>query len=117
MAATGWRLVVLVLMVGMVTMPAHAQAPRAGAEVGTAAGAGAASTYLVTYFEAAPAAADAVAGTVKQYAAEAIKAPGNVEFLAFRESGRGNRFAVFEGWRDKAALEAHGQAAAALQNQ
>jgi quinol monooxygenase YgiN len=111
MAATGWRLVLFLLM-GMATMPAHAQAPGAGA----GAGAGAASAYLVTYFETAPAAADAVAGTVKQYAADAAKAPGNVEFLAFRELGRGNRFAFFEDWRDKAALEAHGQAAAALQN-
>ena len=55
--------------------------------------------------------------TVKQYAADSAKAPGNVEFLALRELGRGNRFAFFEGWRDKAALEAHGQAATALQNQ
>jgi quinol monooxygenase YgiN len=114
MAAIGWRLVLLVLM-GMATMPAHAQVPGAGAAAG--AGAGAASAYLVTYFETGPAMADAVAGTMKQYAADSAKAPGNVEFLAFRELGRGNRFAFFEGWRDKAALEGHGQAAAALQNQ
>jgi quinol monooxygenase YgiN len=105
MAAIGCRVVVFVLM-GMAMMPAHAQA----------AGAGAASAYLVTYFETAPAAADAVAGTLKQYAADSGKAAGNVEFLAFRELGRGNRFAFFEGWRDKAALEAHGQEATALQN-
>jgi quinol monooxygenase YgiN len=52
---------------------------------------------------------------VKQYAADSAKAPGNIEFLALREVGRGNRFAFFEGWRDKAAAEAHGQEAAALQ--
>ena len=120
MNAIGWRLVLFVLM-GMAAMPAHAQVPGAGAAAGagagTAAGAGAASAYLVTYFEIAPAAADTVAGMVKQYAADSAKAPGNIEFLAFRELGRDNRFAFFEGWRDKAALEAHGQAAAALQNQ
>jgi quinol monooxygenase YgiN len=115
MNAIGWRLALFVLM-GMAAMPAHAQAPGTGTGAGAAAGAGAASAYLVTYFETVPAAADAVAGTVKQYAAEAGKAPGKVEFLAFRELGRGNRFAFFEGWRDKAALEAHGQEAAALRN-
>src|SRR3954468_5637649 len=115
MAGIGWRVVLFVLM-GMAAMPAHAQAPGAGTGAGAAAGAGAASGYLVTYFETAPAAADAVAGTAKQYAADSGKAPGNVEFLAFRELGRGNRFAFFEGWRDKAALEAHGQEAAALRN-
>jgi quinol monooxygenase YgiN len=96
-------------------MVASAQAQTPGTGPASAAGDGA--TYLVTYFETAPAAADAVAGTMRQYAAETAKAPGAAEFLAFRELGRGNRFAFFEGWRDKAALEAHGQAAAALQNE
>jgi len=115
MAATGWRLVLFVLM-GMTMMPAHAQVPGAGAGAGATAGAGAGSTYLVTYFEAAPAASDAVAGILKQYAAETGKTAGNLEFIALREVGRGNRFAFFEGWRDKAALEAHGQQVTALQN-
>lgn len=113
MAATGGRLVLFVLM-GMAMMPAHAQVPGVGAGAGAAAAAGAGPTYVVTYFEAAPAAADTVAATVKPYAAEAAKAAGNLEFIALREVGRGNRFLFFEGWRDKAALDARAAATKGL---
>jgi len=73
--------------------------------------------YGVTYFEAGPAAANAVAGTLKQFAAATRKEDGNAGFVALRESGRPGRFAFVEGWRDKKAMEAHAVAAKALQEQ
>jgi quinol monooxygenase YgiN len=112
MAKPVWPFALFLLIMGMVAMPSEAQSP--GAVPVPAAGGGA--VYVVTYFEAAPAAADAVAGILKQYAAASAKAAGNLEFLALREAGRGNRFAFFEGWRDKAALDAHASSATDLSN-
>jgi quinol monooxygenase YgiN len=97
----------LTLVLPLASMPASAQAPS------PAAG----PVYVVTYFEAGPAAANAVAGTLKQYAAATRKEDGNTGFVALRESGRQGRFAFVEGWRDKKALDAHGAAAKALQDQ
>ena len=101
----------LLLLLPLACVPAGAQAPA------PAAG----PVYVVTYFEAGPAAATAVAGTLKQYAAATRKEDGNTGFVtgfvALRESGRPGRFAFVEGWRDKKALDAHGAAAKALQDQ
>jgi quinol monooxygenase YgiN len=55
-----------------------------------------------------------VAVILKQHAAETAKAGGNLEFIALREVGRGGRFAFFEGWRDKAALDTQARSAASL---
>lgn len=74
----------------------------------------AAPVYRVTYFEAGPAAADAVAGTLRQFAADSHKETGNLEFTALREVGRPNRFAFVEAWRDKAGLESHQKAVSTL---
>jgi quinol monooxygenase YgiN len=109
MTAIGLRLVLLALM-GITAMPAEAQSPAPAPASATGGG----PVYVVTYFEAMPAAADRVAGTVKQYAAEAARAAGNLEFIALREAGRGNRFAFFEGWRDRAAFDAHAAATKGL---
>ncbi len=78
--------------------------------------AGGAAVYAVTYFEAAaPDIAKAVALT-RQFAAATGKEPGNAGFAAFEEIGRPSRFALFEGWHDTAAADAHnkGPAAAAF---
>ncbi len=92
-------------VLGVWGLPALAQAPAA------------APVYVVTYFEAAPASSGAVATTLKQFAAASRKEDGNIGFVALRESGRSNRFAMLEGWRDKAALGAHGAAAKTLREQ
>jgi quinol monooxygenase YgiN len=63
--------------------------------------------YVVTYFEVAPAAAAQTAGLAGKYAATSRKEPGNAAFDMFEEIGRPNRFAFFEAWRDKNALDAH----------
>jgi quinol monooxygenase YgiN len=97
----------LATLMSLAAAPAMAQAPA------PAAG----PVYIVAYFEAGPAAANAVAGTVKQYGAAARKKDGNNGFVALRESGRHERIAFVEGWRDKAALDAHGKAAKGLQDQ
>src|SRR5215213_5820100 len=97
--------VLSVLMMGMAAMPVDAQSPAAGP--GPAASGG--PVYVVTYFEVALAASDAVARILKQHAAETAKAASNIESIALREVGRGNRFAFFEGWRDKEARDAQAQ--------
>jgi len=71
-----------------------------------------AAVYTVTYFEAAvPDDAKAVALT-RQLAGASRKQPGNLGLDAFQEIGRPSRFALFEGWHDKAAADAHAKAAA-----
>ena len=110
--AFNWRLLLGFLMTAIPTMavtaPASAQAP---------APAAAGPVYAVTYFEAGPAVANAVAGTLKQFAAATRKEDGNAGFVALRETGRPGRFAFVEGWRDKKAMETHAAAAKALQQQ
>src|SRR5260221_4099439 len=99
----------LTLLLPLAAMPAWAQTPAPAPAAGP--------VYVVTYFEAGPAAAGAVAGTLKQCAVATRKEDGNTGFVALRESGRQGRFAFVEGWRDKKALDAHGAAAKALQDQ
>src|SRR5262249_41836660 len=89
----------LTILMTTIASPALAQAPAPAAAAGP--------VYAVTYFEALPAAASAVATTVKQFAAAARKEDGSAGYLALREAGRSARFAVVEGWRDKKAADAH----------
>jgi quinol monooxygenase YgiN len=95
---------VLSILAALVALPAWAQAPAPAAATGP--------VYGVTYFEALPAAANAVVATVKQFAAASRKKDGNAGYLALREAGRSTRFAVVEGWRDKPVAEAHWKSAA-----
>src|SRR5690242_2327446 len=99
----------LSLFLALVSAPAMAQAPAPAAPSGP--------VYAVTYFEAGAAAANAVAATLKQFAAATRKEDGNAGFVALRETGRPGRFAFVEGWRDKQALEAHAASAKALRAQ
>jgi len=72
------------------------------------------AVYLATYIEVMP---DAVApGTalLKEYRDASLKEDGNLRAEALAEIERPNRFVVVEAWRDKAALDAHGQSAATL---
>lgn len=88
------------LTAGMIAMAIAATGPAQAAE---AAG----PIYIVAYLDTAPSNAAKVAVDMRQHAAAARKQPGNVEFVVLQEIGRPSRLAVFEGWRDSAAREAH----------
>jgi quinol monooxygenase YgiN len=70
------------------------------------------AVYLVAYFEAAGPDVAKVAADVRQLVATSRKEPGNLAYDALQEIGRPSRFAIFDGWHDKAAREAHRTAAA-----
>ncbi len=70
--------------------------------------------YAVTYFDVAPAASRKSVGLLRQYQAAARKADGNIELTVLHQVGRPGRFAILEGWKDKAALDAHAAAVKAL---
>ncbi len=77
-----------------------------------------APVYIVTYFEVAPPAVGDTAALARQFAEASRKEDGNAEFEVLEESGRPNRFAIFEAWRDKHASDAHnaGPAASAFRD-
>jgi quinol monooxygenase YgiN len=118
---TAYRLVpILVLGLFAWAGPAAAQAPAQPAPAQAtppAAPSPAPATgpvYAVTYFDVAPAAARKSMGQLRQYQAATRKADGNVELTVLHELNRTGRFAIIEGWRDKAAFEAHAGAMKAL---
>jgi quinol monooxygenase YgiN len=97
---------VLLAAFGLAAMAvAAATRPVPAAETGGA-------VYAVTYFEAAAPDVAKAAADLRQFATASRKAPGNLAYDAFQEIGRPSRFAIFEGWRDKAAADAHGAAGA-----
>ena len=69
------------LLMALVTAPALAQAPAPVTG----------PVYAVIYFEAGPAAANAVAASLKQFVAATRKEDGNTGFVALREAGRAGR--------------------------
>jgi quinol monooxygenase YgiN len=104
---------VALMLAGMIGA-AQAQAPAPGGAPSPTAGSG--PVYIVTYFEVGAAAAGKTIALLQQFAAATLKEDGNAGFLALEELGRPARFATVEVWRDKAALEAHGAAVAALRD-
>jgi quinol monooxygenase YgiN len=70
------------------------------------------AVYLATYIEVMPNAVAPGIALLKQYRDASSKEDGNLRAVALAEIERPNRFVVVEAWRDKAALEAHGQSAA-----
>jgi quinol monooxygenase YgiN len=72
------------------------------------------AVYLATYVEVMPNAVAPGIALLKQYRDASLKEDGNLRAEAVAEIDRPNRFVVVEAWRDKAALEAHGQNAATL---
>jgi quinol monooxygenase YgiN len=71
--------------------------------------------YVVTYVDVMP--SSVVAGTTltRQYRDAGRKENGSVRIEALHEIGRPNRFAIVELWKDKAARDAHVQAASTVQ--
>jgi quinol monooxygenase YgiN len=70
------------------------------------------AAYLATYVEVMPNAVASGITLLKQYRDASFKEDGNLRAEALAEIDRPNRFVVVEAWRDKAALDAHGQSAA-----
>ena len=89
--------IALVMATAALVPPAHAQGN---------------AVYLATYVEIMPNAVIPGIALLKQYRDASSKEDGNLRAKALAEIERPNRFVVVEAWRDKAALEAHGQSAA-----
>src|SRR5438552_11222154 len=104
----------ITLLFAAMTQPAQAQAPSPAGVPTPAPSSG--PVYIVTYFEVAAPAAGKTLELLRQFAAATRKKAGNAGFLSLEELSRPARFATVEVWRDKAALEAHGAAVAALRD-
>jgi quinol monooxygenase YgiN len=70
------------------------------------------AVYLATYVEVMPNAVAPGIALLKQYRDASSKEDGNLRAVALAEIERPNRFVIVEAWRDKAALDGHGQNAA-----
>lgn len=77
----------------------------------TAAPAIPAATNRLVYVEVAPAEATRVAAAMKEYRRAAMNAIGALRIDVLQQIGRDNHFAIYESWRDNAALEGHRSAA------
>jgi quinol monooxygenase YgiN len=73
------------------------------------------AAYLVTYVEVLPTAVAPATGLLKKYRDASFHEDGNLRADVLQELERPNRFAVVEAWRDKAALDAHGQSASTME--
>ena len=65
------------------------------------------ATYRVVYLEVAPAEANRVAAALKEYKRSTANAIGALRIDVLQQIGRSNHFAIYESWRDNAALEGH----------
>jgi quinol monooxygenase YgiN len=70
-----------------------------------------AATSRVVYLEVAPAEVNRVASALKDYRRAAMNAIGALRIDVLQQVGRSNHFAIYESWRDNAALEGHRTAA------
>ena len=77
----------------------------AGRSAEAAAGGGA--VFRVVYLEAAAPDVGEAAAIFRAFAAATRRAPGNDGFEALQEIGRPSRFAMVEGWRDRAAQDTY----------
>lgn len=95
----------LVLLMAASIQPATAQQPAPAAPAGP--------IYVVTYLETGAASAAKAAAILRKLSVASRKADGNLGFIALREHARPGRFAIVEGWKDRAALDRHAAAAKA----
>jgi quinol monooxygenase YgiN len=98
------RLVPLVLGLAMMPLAFTAHAQNASGPL-----------HVVTYVEVAPASAKDAATLLRQYRDAGRKEAGNERAEVAQEIGRKNRFVILEIWKDQAAFDAHGKAAATAQ--
>jgi quinol monooxygenase YgiN len=68
--------------------------------------------HVVVYVDVLASAASRAAAALKAYRAESRREPGASGIDVFAQEGRASGFASVEEWRDSAAFEAHGKAAA-----
>ncbi|MFY9763133.1 MAG: antibiotic biosynthesis monooxygenase [Xanthobacteraceae bacterium] len=73
------------------------------------------SAYVVTYVELMPNEIASGASLLNHYRDASKREPGNLRFDVLHEIARPSRFAIIETWNDKAARDAHDQAAATAQ--
>ena len=64
-------------------------------------------THRLLYLEVAPAEATRVASALKEYRRASMNAIGALRIDVLQQIGRDNHFAIYESWRDNAALEGH----------
>ena len=69
------------------------------------------NAYVVSYFEATPAAKDQAADMARRLVKLSRKDAGSVRFEVLQRIGHPDQFAVVEVWEDQKAQEAHGTAA------
>ena len=69
------------------------------------------ATYRIVYLEVAPADVNRVTSALKDYRQAAMKAGGALRIDVLQQVGRTSHFAIYESWRENAALEAHKGAA------
>jgi quinol monooxygenase YgiN len=93
----------LVLLMAASIQPAPAQQPAPAAPAGP--------VYVITYLEVGAASAAKAAAILRKLSAASRKEDGSLGFVALREHARPGRFAIVEGWKDKAALDKHAAAA------
>jgi quinol monooxygenase YgiN len=97
------RSLLAVMSVVLAIAPAFAQEPAASPIP--------AATYRVVYLEVAPAEVNRVALALKDYRRTAMNAIGALRIDVLQQVGRSSHFAIYESWRDTAALEGHRTAA------
>jgi quinol monooxygenase YgiN len=73
------------------------------------------AVYAVTYIDMSTDWILQGGGLLKDYRDKSRKEADNLEFTVVQETARPNRFAIFEGWKDQAAFDAHAKGANAYQ--
>jgi quinol monooxygenase YgiN len=68
------------------------------------------AVYAVTYLDVAASSVGRGVDLLKQYRESSRHEAANVEFIVLQETGRPNRFAIVEGWKDQSAFDAHQKA-------
>src|SRR5271167_1940258 len=73
------------------------------------------AVYAVTYLDVAASSVGRAVDLLKQYREASRHETANAEFIVLQETGRPNRFAIVEGWKDQAAFDAHQKAVSTAQ--
>ena len=75
------------------------------------------AVYAVTYIDVAANSVPQGITLLKKYRETSRHEAGNLEFTVLQETIRPNRFVIFEGWKDQAALDAHSKGASSSEFQ
>src|SRR5271169_2583673 len=73
------------------------------------------AVYAVTYLDVAASSLGRGVDLLKQYRESSRHEAANLEFIVLQETGRPNRFAIVEGWKDQSAFDAHQKARSTAQ--